>query len=349
MPAGSVLFWLGGTLHGAGANISDEWRYGVVLTYSAAWLRQEENQYLDVPSGPGRAPLPRAPPHARLHDERRPRLPRPERPSHIAVVVRERRRRPACALDPRPAPGSGGDSRQLLSRSAPSPRARRLQFPGASEELWKRTVPSGASGPKFVSPTPGRGPGIGDTVRPGTRRTRRPRSAPGCMAIAFGGWKDGWPGGTSSVARWARAAWRRWSAPSTCGCTGRWPSSCCPRHVSTRTRRPGSDARRRRPPASATRTRSRPTTPARTATGSTSSWSSSTDRRWPSTWPSTVPWTRPRRHGSRRCSSTCSARLTRRGSSTVTSSPGTCCSVRTAASSSPTSASPGASIRWPGT
>lgn len=49
MPAGSVLFWLGGTLHGAGANVSDDHRYGVVLTYSAAWLRQEENQYLDVP------------------------------------------------------------------------------------------------------------------------------------------------------------------------------------------------------------------------------------------------------------------------------------------------------------
>ena len=50
MSAGSVLFWLGGTLHGAGANVSDDRRYGVVLTYSAAWLRQEENQYLDVPS-----------------------------------------------------------------------------------------------------------------------------------------------------------------------------------------------------------------------------------------------------------------------------------------------------------
>jgi ectoine hydroxylase-related dioxygenase (phytanoyl-CoA dioxygenase family) len=49
MPAGAVLFWLGGTLHGAGANVSDDSRYGVVLTYSAAWLRQEENQYLDVP------------------------------------------------------------------------------------------------------------------------------------------------------------------------------------------------------------------------------------------------------------------------------------------------------------
>jgi ectoine hydroxylase-related dioxygenase (phytanoyl-CoA dioxygenase family) len=48
MPAGAVLFWLGGTLHGAGANTSEDWRYGVILTYSAAWLRQEENQYLDV-------------------------------------------------------------------------------------------------------------------------------------------------------------------------------------------------------------------------------------------------------------------------------------------------------------
>ena len=36
-------------MHGAGANVSDESRDGIVLTYSAAWLRQEENQYLDVP------------------------------------------------------------------------------------------------------------------------------------------------------------------------------------------------------------------------------------------------------------------------------------------------------------
>jgi ectoine hydroxylase-related dioxygenase (phytanoyl-CoA dioxygenase family) len=49
MPAGSVLFWLGGTLHGAGANTASDWRYGVILTYSLGWLRQEENQYLDVP------------------------------------------------------------------------------------------------------------------------------------------------------------------------------------------------------------------------------------------------------------------------------------------------------------
>ena len=49
MPAGSVLFWRGGLLHGAGANTSSDWRYGVILTYSVGWVRQEENQYLDIP------------------------------------------------------------------------------------------------------------------------------------------------------------------------------------------------------------------------------------------------------------------------------------------------------------
>ena len=49
MSAGSALFWLGGTLHGAGANVSQEWRYGIALGYSVGWVRQEENIYLDVP------------------------------------------------------------------------------------------------------------------------------------------------------------------------------------------------------------------------------------------------------------------------------------------------------------
>ncbi|MEM7099312.1 MAG: phytanoyl-CoA dioxygenase family protein [Pseudomonadota bacterium] len=49
MPAGSVLYWMGGTLHGAGENSSQDWRYGIVLTYSPGWVRQEENQYLDTP------------------------------------------------------------------------------------------------------------------------------------------------------------------------------------------------------------------------------------------------------------------------------------------------------------
>ena len=47
---GQSCIGLGGTLHGAGANVSNDWRYGVILTYSLGWLRQEENQYLDVPS-----------------------------------------------------------------------------------------------------------------------------------------------------------------------------------------------------------------------------------------------------------------------------------------------------------
>ena len=49
MEAGSVLIWLGGTLHAGGANVSEDWRYGVILTYSVGWLRQEENQSLAVP------------------------------------------------------------------------------------------------------------------------------------------------------------------------------------------------------------------------------------------------------------------------------------------------------------
>lgn len=49
MPKGAVLFWLGGLLHGAGANRSNDWRYGVILTYSLGWLRQEENESLAIP------------------------------------------------------------------------------------------------------------------------------------------------------------------------------------------------------------------------------------------------------------------------------------------------------------
>ncbi len=49
MPKGSVMIWLGGTLHAAGANVSNDWRYGIILSYSLGWLRQEENQYLDAP------------------------------------------------------------------------------------------------------------------------------------------------------------------------------------------------------------------------------------------------------------------------------------------------------------
>ena len=49
MPRGSVLFYLGSTLHGAGENRSRQSRIGLINTYSLGWLRQEVNQYLNVP------------------------------------------------------------------------------------------------------------------------------------------------------------------------------------------------------------------------------------------------------------------------------------------------------------
>ncbi|HEX6237721.1 MAG TPA: phytanoyl-CoA dioxygenase family protein [Acidimicrobiales bacterium] len=49
MPSGSVLLYTGATVHGGGANTSDETRIGVNVDYTLGWLRQEENQYLSVP------------------------------------------------------------------------------------------------------------------------------------------------------------------------------------------------------------------------------------------------------------------------------------------------------------
>jgi hypothetical protein len=49
MEKGSVLLYTGSLYHGGGANRSDATRYGVNVTYSVSWLRQEENQYLSVP------------------------------------------------------------------------------------------------------------------------------------------------------------------------------------------------------------------------------------------------------------------------------------------------------------
>jgi ectoine hydroxylase-related dioxygenase (phytanoyl-CoA dioxygenase family) len=50
MAAGSLLLYTGSLYHGAGANRSESARYGLNLTYSVSWLRQEENQYLAVPA-----------------------------------------------------------------------------------------------------------------------------------------------------------------------------------------------------------------------------------------------------------------------------------------------------------
>ena len=49
MSRGSVLFYLGSTIHGGGANTTNAPRTGLINTYSLGWLRQEENQYLTVP------------------------------------------------------------------------------------------------------------------------------------------------------------------------------------------------------------------------------------------------------------------------------------------------------------
>ena len=46
MPRGSVVLYLGSTVHGGGANQSDTTRFGVNVDYIVGWLRQEENQYL---------------------------------------------------------------------------------------------------------------------------------------------------------------------------------------------------------------------------------------------------------------------------------------------------------------
>ncbi|MEZ5258740.1 MAG: phytanoyl-CoA dioxygenase family protein [Ilumatobacteraceae bacterium] len=46
MPRGSVVLYLGSTVHGGGANRSDGTRIGVNVDYVLGFLRQEENQYL---------------------------------------------------------------------------------------------------------------------------------------------------------------------------------------------------------------------------------------------------------------------------------------------------------------
>ena len=49
MPAGSVLIYLGNLLHGGGRNDTLHPRLGVVLEYSASWLRPQENLGLAYP------------------------------------------------------------------------------------------------------------------------------------------------------------------------------------------------------------------------------------------------------------------------------------------------------------
>jgi ectoine hydroxylase-related dioxygenase (phytanoyl-CoA dioxygenase family) len=49
MERGSMFFYSGKVYHGAAANVSDEVRQGINITYCVGWVRQEENQYLSTP------------------------------------------------------------------------------------------------------------------------------------------------------------------------------------------------------------------------------------------------------------------------------------------------------------
>lgn len=49
MEKGSALLFLGSFKHGAGANVSNRSRLGLVISYCLGWLRQYENQYLVMP------------------------------------------------------------------------------------------------------------------------------------------------------------------------------------------------------------------------------------------------------------------------------------------------------------
>lgn len=49
MQAGDVLLYVGGLLHHGGANTTPTARDGLVISYSLAWLRQAENQFLTYP------------------------------------------------------------------------------------------------------------------------------------------------------------------------------------------------------------------------------------------------------------------------------------------------------------
>jgi ectoine hydroxylase-related dioxygenase (phytanoyl-CoA dioxygenase family) len=55
MEPGSALLFLGSTLHGGGANVTDAVRRGVIIGYCLGWLRTFENQYLVYPPEIARA------------------------------------------------------------------------------------------------------------------------------------------------------------------------------------------------------------------------------------------------------------------------------------------------------
>ena len=61
MDKGSVLFYTGKVFHGGGQNrTSDQWRFGMHISYALGWLRPEENHYLAVPLDIAKSLPPRA-------------------------------------------------------------------------------------------------------------------------------------------------------------------------------------------------------------------------------------------------------------------------------------------------
>jgi len=49
IPPGAALLFLGSTLHGAGANVSEAIRRGMIVSYCLGWLKPYENQWLAYP------------------------------------------------------------------------------------------------------------------------------------------------------------------------------------------------------------------------------------------------------------------------------------------------------------
>ncbi|MGI9595459.1 MAG: phytanoyl-CoA dioxygenase family protein [Acidimicrobiales bacterium] len=60
MPAGSGMIYTGKVVHGAGANNTDEWRYGMHVSFVVGWLRPEEASPLMVDRGRAAQLSPRA-------------------------------------------------------------------------------------------------------------------------------------------------------------------------------------------------------------------------------------------------------------------------------------------------
>lgn len=49
MPKGSACLFMGALTHGAGANLSDRYRTGIIVSYCLGWLKTYENQFLTYP------------------------------------------------------------------------------------------------------------------------------------------------------------------------------------------------------------------------------------------------------------------------------------------------------------